>query len=55
MARSIHTTKKDVKGLTGREVADQLADPDSDLRTLAKKSLLKENVKKERKNKKSLK
>ena len=53
MSRSIHTTRKDVKGLTNKEVAEQLIDPSSDLRTLAKKSLLKESVKKERKNKKS--
>jgi hypothetical protein len=52
MSRSIHTTQKDVKGLTKKEVNEQLQDPESDLRKLAKKSLLKENVKKNRKRKK---
>jgi hypothetical protein len=53
MSRSIHTTRKDVKGLTKKQVDEQLADPNSDLRVLARKSLLKETVKKNRKNKKS--
>ena len=52
MSRSIHTTRKDIKGLTRKEIAEQVKDPDSDLRKLAKKSLLKENVKKNRKEKK---
>jgi hypothetical protein len=52
VSRSIHTTRKDVKGLTAKEVAEQLQDPDSDLRKLARKSLLKEDVKKKRKKKK---
>ena len=46
MSRSIHTTSKDVKGLTKKEVEEQLADPNSDLRVLARKSLLKEEIKK---------
>ena len=49
MSRSIHTTKKDVKGLTMKQADEQLTDPDSDLRVLARKSLLKESVKKIRK------
>jgi hypothetical protein len=53
MSRSIHTTTKDVKGLTAKQVNEQLTDPDSDLRVLARKSLLKESVKKNRKNNKS--
>ena len=53
MSRSIHTTRKDIKGLTNKQVAEQLIDPNSDLRVLAKKSILKENVKRGRKNKKS--
>lgn len=52
MSRSIHTTRKDVKGLTMKQADEQLTDPDSDLRVLARKSLLKESVKKIRKNKK---
>jgi len=52
MSRSIHTTQKDVKDLTGKEVAEQLQDPESDLRKLARKSLFKKIVKKNRKTKK---
>jgi hypothetical protein len=49
MSRSIDTTRKDIKGLTNKQVDEQLIDPNSDLRVLAKKSILKET----RKNKKS--
>ena len=49
MSKSIHKTSKDVKGLTKKEVDEQLADPNSDLRILARKSLLKEEIKKNRK------
>ncbi|MCF8254137.1 MAG: hypothetical protein K9H61_11875 [Bacteroidia bacterium] len=44
MSRSIHTTQKDLKGLTKTELAEQFKDPNSDLATLAKKSLLKKKV-----------
>ena len=54
MSRSIHTTyKKNIKGLTKKEIVEQFNDPDSDLAALAKKSLIKEDVKKKRKQKKS--
>ena len=49
MSRSIHITSKDVKGLTKKKVDEQLIDPNSDLRVLARKSLLKIEVKKNRK------
>lgn len=49
MSRSIHTTSKYVKGLTKKEVDEQLTDPNSDLRVLARKSLLKVEIKKNRK------
>ena len=53
MSRSIHTTYKDLKGLTKKEIDEQFADPNSDLASLAKKSSIKKEVVKERKKKKS--
>lgn len=53
MARSIHTTySNSVFGLTKREIDEQAQDPYSDLTELARKSSIKRNVIKERKNKK---
>ena len=49
MSRSIHTTYKNVKGLTKNELDEQLVDPDSDLTKLAKKSRIKKQVRKVRK------
>jgi len=51
MSRSIHLTRKSVKGLSKKEVDEQANDPNSDLRQLARKSILKESVKKARKKK----
>ena len=45
MSRSIHTTYKDVKGLTKKELIEQYNDSDSDLTKLAKKRLLKKRLK----------
>jgi hypothetical protein len=53
MSRSIHTTYKDLKGLTKKEIDEQFVDPNSDLASLAKKSSIKKEVIKERKKKKS--
>ncbi len=53
MSRSIHTTYKDVKGLTKKEVEEKYNDPNSDLAELAKKSSIKKKDLKERKQKKS--
>lgn len=53
MSRSIHTTRKDLKGLTKKELEEQFNDPNSDLAALAKKSSLKKKVLKQRKKKKS--
>jgi hypothetical protein len=53
MSRSIHTTHKDLKGLTKKELDEQFNDPNSDLSALAKKSSLKKKVLKVRKQKKS--
>jgi len=52
MSRSIHTTYKDLKGLTKKELDEQSNDPNSDLASLSKKSSLKKKVLKERKYKK---
>ncbi|WP_196889413.1 hypothetical protein [Aureivirga sp. CE67] len=49
MSKSIHTTHKDLKGLTREEINDQFGDPHSDLAQLAKKSALKKSVKQKRK------
>ena len=53
MSRSIHTTRKDLKGLTKRELDEQFNDPNSDLASLARKSSIKKKVLKERKKKKA--
>ena len=52
MSKSIHTTYKDVKGLTKKEIEDQYNDPESDLAKLGHKSLVKSEMKKSRKNEK---
>ena len=52
MSKSIHITKKNFSGLTKSELDEQAADPNSELREWAKKSLIKEDVKRERKDKK---
>ena len=52
MSKSIHTTYKDVKGLTKKELDKQFNDPESDLVKLGHKSLLKSEVKMTRKNEK---
>jgi len=49
MSRSIHTTYKEVKGLTKKELDEQFNDPNSDLARLAKKSEIKSQVRKIRK------
>ena len=48
MSRSIHTTVKDLKGLTKAEIDEQFDNPDSDLAALAKKSSIKKQVLDER-------
>jgi len=53
MSRSIHTTYKDIKGLTKKELEEQYNDRNSDLSELAKKSSIKKKILKERKQKKS--
>ena len=51
MSRSIHVTYKNVKGLSKKELDEQSANPNSDLRQLGRKSRLKKQVKKARKAK----
>jgi hypothetical protein len=54
MSRSIHTTfKKAIRGLTKAELNEQYIDPCSDLAELAKKSGIKKQVKKSRKQNKN--
>lgn len=54
MSRSIHTTyKKNIRGLTKNELIEQFNDPNSDLATLAKKSEIKGQVRKKRKQNKN--
>lgn len=56
MSRSIHTTyAKNIRGLTKKEIDEQAIDPNSDLSALSKKSNIKNNVKKSRKQKIQLK
>ena len=50
MSRSIHTTYKDLKGLTKREIDEQFIDPFSDLAKLGKKGHVKRTVVKNRKH-----
>ena len=53
MSRSIHITPRNFKGLTKKEQDEQLSDPNSELRQWGRKCLLKDSVKKDRKNKKN--
>lgn len=52
MSKSIHKTYSAVKGLTKKEIEEQLLDLNSDLAILSHKSLIKSEVKTELKNKK---
>jgi hypothetical protein len=52
MSKSIHTTYKDVKGLTKKELEEQFNDPESDLTKLGQKASIKNEVKATRKNEK---
>jgi len=54
MSKSIHVTHKNLKGLTKKELEEQVNDSNSDLAVLAKKSALKKNILKERKQKKNV-
>lgn len=53
MSDSIHTTGKDLRNLTKKELEEMATDPQSPLRQFGKKSLLKKQIKKERKEGKS--
>jgi len=53
MSRSIHTTYKDLKGLTKSELEDMTNDSDSVLNDLAEKRAIKKKVKRDRKLKKN--
>lgn len=53
MSGSIHITNRNFKGLTKKEVDEQANDPTSELRQWSKKSTLKKEVTKARKQKKN--
>ncbi len=53
MSKSIHITKKNFKGLTKAELDEQAQDSNSELTEWARKSAIKKEVIKKRKNKKS--
>jgi len=53
MSKSIHITKKNFKGLTKAELDEQAQDPNSELTEWARKSAIKKDVKKNRKNEKN--
>lgn len=52
MSRSIHITRKNFKGLTKSELDEQAEDPNSELSEWARKSMLKKEITKKRKNNK---
>ena len=52
MSKSYHSTKRDLKGKTKKEINEMVDDPDSVLHELAEKSCVKKEVKKQRKIKK---
>ena len=53
MSRSIHTTRKDLKGSTKSELDEMFNDSDSPLSDLADKRAIKNKVKRERKLRKN--
>ncbi|MDP4268701.1 MAG: hypothetical protein Q8909_01105 [Bacteroidota bacterium] len=54
MSRSIHITIKNFRGLTKKEMDEQMIDPNSDLATWAQKLGIKKSVIKARKQKRQL-
>ena len=55
MSKSIHTTLKNFRGLTKKELFEQYVNPDSDLAQWAKKRGIKNEMKRSRKNTKDTK
>ena len=49
MSRSIHITRKNFRGLTVKELDEQVNDPTSELKQWSVKSTIKQEVKKKRK------
>lgn len=49
MSKSYHSTRKDLKGKTKKEINEMIDDPDSILHELAEKSKVKKEIKKQRK------
>ncbi len=52
MSKSIHITIKNFRGLTKKELNEQVSDPDSELKQWSEKSAIKREVKKNRKSQK---
>lgn len=52
MSKSYHTTRRDLKGKTRKEIDDMVDDQDSILHELVDKRIAKKKVKKQRKKKK---
>ena len=52
MSKSYHSTRKDLKGKTKKEIDEMIDNPDAILHELAEKSRVKKAVKKQRKSKK---
>lgn len=52
MSRSIHTTYKDIKGLTKKELEEQFNDTNSNLAKLGYKRFIKKSIIKQRKQEK---
>lgn len=53
MSRSIHITRKNFKGLTKKELDEQTENPNSELREYVRKSELKKEIQRKRKNEKN--
>lgn len=49
MSKSYHSTRKDLKGKTRKEINEMVDDPDSILHELSDKSMVKKEVRKQRK------
>lgn len=54
MSKSYHTTRKDLKGKSKKEIDAMVFDPDSIFHELAEKRMVKESVIKKRKAKKQI-
>jgi hypothetical protein len=51
MSRSIHITKRNFKDLSKKEIDDQVVDPHSDLNQWVRKSVIKKDIRENRRDK----